>query len=141
MTALAAQPLVQLQRPTRATDQSRRTSVRTINCTIDGQAVSAREGTTIYGACRELGIEIPTLCYLDTLHPVNVCRVCVVELEGARVLIPSCSRAVEEGMVIHTNSTRVKHSRKLVLEMLASSVDLSTTPDVAGWIDAYEAKP
>jgi predicted molibdopterin-dependent oxidoreductase YjgC len=141
MTALASQPLVQLQRPTHATDQARRTSVRMVDCTIDGQPVSVREGTTIFGACREIGIQIPTLCYLDTLHPVNACRVCVVELEGARVLVPSCSRAVDQGMVIHTNSPRVQHSRKLVLEMLASSVDLSTTPDVADWIDAYGAQP
>jgi predicted molibdopterin-dependent oxidoreductase YjgC len=112
-----------------------------INVTIDGQAVSVREGTTILGACREIGLEIPTLCFLETLHPVNACRICVVELEGARVLVPSCSRAVEEGMVIHTDSPRVKHSRKLVLELLASSVDLSTTPDVADWVEKYEARP
>ena len=140
MTAVSG-PLVQLQRPTYATDQARRTSTRTVSLTIDGQQRSVREGTTILGACREMGIEIPTLCFLETLHPVNACRVCVVELEGARVLIPSCSRGVEEGMVVHTNSDRVKHSRKLVLEMLASSVDLSTTPKVADWIAEYEAKP
>jgi predicted molibdopterin-dependent oxidoreductase YjgC len=75
------------------------------------------------------------------LHSVNACRVCVVELEGARVLVPACSRAAEDKMVVHTNSPRVKHSRKLVLEMLASSVDLSTTPEVASWLDEYGAKP
>src|SRR5438093_9740725 len=115
----------------------RRAPTATVELTIDGKKVSVPEGTTILGACRTLGIEIPTLCYLETLHPVNVCRVCVVEVEGARVLVPSCSRAVEDGMVIHTSSERVKHSRKLVLELLASSVDLSTTPDVAGWIGEY----
>ena len=141
MTAVYTGPLVQLQRPTIATDRARRTSTRTINVTIDGQAVSVREGTTILGACREVGLEIPTLCFLETLHPVNACRVCVVELEGARVLVPSCSRAVEEGMVVRTDSPRVKHSRKLVLELLASSVDLSTTPEVAEWLEEYEAKP
>ena len=122
--------LVQLQRPTYATDQSRRRTTRSVALTIDGAPVSVPEGTTILGACRAAGIEIPTLCFLDTLHPVNACRVCVVEVEGARVLVPSCSRAVEEGMVVRTRSDRVKHSRKLVLELLASSVDLSTTPDV-----------
>src|SRR6201992_3174113 len=127
-------PLVQLQRPTIATDRSRRKSTRTITLTIDGQTVAVPEGTTIYDACRSIGIEIPTLCFLDTLHPVNVCRVCVVEVEGSRVLVPSCSRAVEDKMVVRTSSDRVKHSRKLVLEMLASSVDLSTTPNVAKWI-------
>ena len=136
-----SQPFVQLQRPTYATDQARRTSVRRVNCTIDGRQVSVAEGTTLFGACRQLGVEIPTLCFLDTLHPVNACRVCVVELEGARVLVPSCSRAVEEGMVVRTDSERVRHSRKLVLELLASSVDLSTTPNVGEWLIEYGAQP
>jgi predicted molibdopterin-dependent oxidoreductase YjgC len=140
VTAIAG-PLVQLQRPTIATDRSRRTSTRTVTLTIDGQSVTVREGTTILSACREIGVEIPTLCFLQTLHPVNACRICVVEVDGARVLVPSCSRAAEDGMVVHTNSPRVKHSRKLVLELLASSVDLSTTPDVARWIDEYGARP
>src|SRR5205085_10921227 len=103
--------------------------------------LAVREGTTLLAACREVGVEIPTLCFLETLHPVNACRICVVELDGARVLAPACSRAAEEGMVVHTSSTRVKHSRKLVLEMLASSVDLSTTPRVAEWMDEYHAHP
>src|SRR5262252_27158 len=137
----APSPLVQLQRPTIATDTAKRRSARTVSLTIDEQQVSVREGMTILAACRDLGIEIPTLCFLDTLHPVNVCRVCVVEVEGSRVLVPSCSRAVEDKMVVHTASDRVKHSRKLVLELLASSVDLSTTPHVAEWIDEYRAEP
>ena len=141
VTAVASGPLVQLQRPTIATDQKRRNSARTVTLTIDGQAVAVREGTTVLEACRSIGIEIPTLCFLETLHPVNACRICVVEMEGARVLVPSCSRAAEEGMVIKTKSERVNHSRKLVLELLASSVDLSTTPKVAEWIEEYDAKP
>ena len=141
MTAVATGPLVQLQRPTIATDQKRRTSTRTVTLTIDGRSVTVREGTTVLEACRSIGIEIPTLCFLETLHPVNACRICVVEMEGARVLVPSCSRAAEEGMVIQTKSERVKHSRKLVLELLASSVDLSTTPKVSEWLDEYDAKP
>jgi predicted molibdopterin-dependent oxidoreductase YjgC len=112
-----------------------------VDVTIDGRAVSVPEGTTILAACRTLGIEIPTLCFLETLRPVNVCRICVVEVEGARVLAPACSRAVEPNMKVQTDSARVRHSRKLILEMLASSVDLSTTPDVARWIEDYDAKP
>jgi predicted molibdopterin-dependent oxidoreductase YjgC len=141
VTAVATGPLVQLQRPTIATDQKRRNSVRTVTLTIDGQSVTVREGTTVLEACRSIGVEIPTLCFLETLHPVNACRICVVEMEGARVLVPSCSRAAEEGMVIKTKSERVNHSRKLVLELLASSVDLSTTPKVREWIEEYDAKP
>jgi predicted molibdopterin-dependent oxidoreductase YjgC len=141
LTAVGTGPLVQLQRPTIATDQKRRRSTHTVTLTIDGQSVTVREGTTVLEACRAIGIEIPTLCFLETLHPVNACRICVVEMEGARVLVPSCSRAAEEGMVIKTKSERVKHSRKLVLELLASSVDLSTTPQVSEWLEEYEAKP
>jgi len=108
---------------------------------IDGETVRVEEGTTLLQACRQQGKAIPTLCYLDTLHPVNVCRVCVVELEGSRALVPACSRKAEPGMVVRTSSERVRHSRKMVLEFLASSVDLSTTPDVQRWMTEYGGKP
>ncbi len=114
---------------------------RTVELTIDGEKVVAPEGTTIFEASKQLGRSIPTLCYLETLRPVNVCRVCVVEVEGSRVLVPSCSRKVEAGMVVKTDSERVRHSRKMVLEFLASSVDLSTTPDVMEWLETYGADP
>ena len=126
-------PLVQIDRP--------RAARRTIELTIDGEQVSVAEGTTVLEACKQMGTEIPTLCYLETLHPVNVCRVCVVEVENSRVLVPSCSRAAEAGMVVQTNSERVRHSRKMVLEFLASSTDLSTTPGVEPWLEEYAAKP
>ena len=121
--------------------ERRREPKKQVELTIDGKKVSVPEGTTIYGACTQLDIEIPTLCYLETLHPVNVCRVCVVEVEGSRVLVPSCSRPVEPGMKVKTRSERVDLSRKLVLEMLASSVDLSTTDNVERWMKQYKAKP
>ena len=114
---------------------------RLVDLTIDGREVRIPEGGTILDACRQLGIATPTLCYADTLHPVNVCRVCVVEVEGARVLIPSCSRKVEPGMVVHTDSPRVQTSRRMVLELLSSSVDLSTAPDAQRYVDAYGAQP
>ena len=127
-------PLVQLGRPDR-------TPKTMVTLTIDGQAVSVPEGTTIINACESLGITVPTLCYLETLRPVNVCRLCVVEVEGARVLAPACSRAVEPGMQVQTQSARVKHSRKLVLELLASSVDLSTTPGMNELLEEYDCAP
>jgi predicted molibdopterin-dependent oxidoreductase YjgC len=114
---------------------------RLVEVTIDGQAVSVTEGSTILDACRRLGIETPTLCYADTLTPVNVCRVCVVEIEGARVLAPACSRKVEAGMVVHTDSERVRTSRRMVLELLGSSVDLSTAPDAQRYSADYGASP
>jgi predicted molibdopterin-dependent oxidoreductase YjgC len=108
---------------------------------IDGQQVRVFEGSTILDACRQLGIDTPTLCYGETLRPANVCRVCVVELEGARVLAPACSRKVEPEMVVKTDSERVRLSRKLVLELLASSVDLSTTPVAPDYLERYGARP
>jgi predicted molibdopterin-dependent oxidoreductase YjgC len=103
--------------------------------------VRAREGETILDACRRGGLDIPTLCYGETLTPVNACRVCMVEVEGSRVLVPSCARKVEAGMKIRTASERVRHARKMVLEFLGSSVDLSTTPNADGWLREYEARP
>ena len=100
------------------------------------------EGATILQACKSIGIETPTLCYLETLTPVNVCRVCVVEVEGSRVLVPACSRQVEPGMVIQTDSERVRVSRRLVFELLGSSVDLSlATPEFKQDMARYDAKP
>jgi NADP-reducing hydrogenase subunit HndD len=110
-----------------------------VELTIDGVAVSVPAGTTILGACRDQGIDTPTLCYAENLTPVNVCRVCVVEVTGSRVLVPACSRPVEAGMDVKTDSDRVRLSRKMVLEFLGSSVDVSlagpTEPD--GSIAAY----
>jgi predicted molibdopterin-dependent oxidoreductase YjgC len=112
-----------------------------VSVTIDGVAVSVAQGTTILSACRTIGIPVPTLCYLDTLKPVNACRLCVVEIEGARVLAPACSRAAEPGMVVHTRSARVVLARRLVLEFLASSVDLSTAPGMKTLLDEYGCEP
>jgi predicted molibdopterin-dependent oxidoreductase YjgC len=109
--------------------------------TIDGSSVEAPAGSTILDACRDAGIDVPTLCFLETLTPVNACRVCVVEVEGGRVLAPACSRRIEPGMVIRTRSPRVDLSRKLVLELLASSVDLSTAPSLEPMMREYGADP
>jgi predicted molibdopterin-dependent oxidoreductase YjgC len=113
-----------------------------VELTIDGRPVSVPDGSTILQACRALGIDTPTLCYLENLTPVNACRVCVVELEGSRVLVPACSRRVEPKMAVRTDSERVRLSRRLVLEFLASSVDLSAAPaEVHRQIRRYGAKP
>ncbi|MFZ1879520.1 MAG: 2Fe-2S iron-sulfur cluster-binding protein [Gaiellaceae bacterium] len=112
-----------------------------VELSVDGQTVRLLDGSTILDACRMLGIDTPTLCYGDTLTPVNVCRVCVVELEGARTLVPACSRKAEPGMVVLTDSERVRTSRRLVLELLGSSVDLSLAPDALAYIEQYDAKP
>jgi predicted molibdopterin-dependent oxidoreductase YjgC len=112
-----------------------------IEIKIDGKPVSVAEGSTILDAAKKLGIDTPTLCFLESLTPVNVCRVCVVELEGSRTLVPACSREVEPNMSIRTDSERVRLSRRLVLEFLASSVDLSTAPAMQAYMDRYGAHP
>lgn len=110
--------------------------------TIDGHPVAALAGATILDVCRAEGIDTPTLCYGETLEPVGVCRACVVEVVGSRALVPACSRKVAQGMEILTDSERVRHSRRLILELLGSSVDLELTgpaiPD--GSIAAYAAR-
>src|SRR6266851_4319477 len=114
---------------------------RQVEIRIDGQTVAVPEGATILEAARSLGIDTPTLCFLETLTPVNVCRVCVVELEGSRTLVPACSRKIEPGMSIKTDSERVRLSRRLVLEFLASSVDVSTAPAFQAYAERYGAHP
>jgi NADP-reducing hydrogenase subunit HndD len=115
---------------------------REVTLSVDGTDVSVPEGSTILDACRSCGVEVPTLCFLETLAPVNVCRVCVVEVEGSRVLVPACSRQVATGMVVRTGTDRVATSRRMVLELLASSVDLSYAgDDVHRWMAEYGARP
>ncbi|HEX5950749.1 MAG TPA: 2Fe-2S iron-sulfur cluster-binding protein [Actinomycetota bacterium] len=115
---------------------------RLIDLEVDGRAVRVPEGSTILDACRAEGIDTPTLCYAETLTPVNACRVCVVEVEGSRTLVPACSRRVEAGMQVRTDTDRVRHSRRLVLDFLASSVDLSlASDDVHRWQDEYGSHP
>ncbi len=112
-----------------------------VELTIDGRPVAVPEGATLLDAARQLGIDTPTLCFLENLTPVNVCRICVVEVEGARTLVPACSRKAEPGMVVKTDSPRVRLSRRLVLELLASSVDVSTAPTIQEYMATYGAEP
>jgi predicted molibdopterin-dependent oxidoreductase YjgC len=113
-----------------------------VEITVDGRSVTAPAGSTILEACRAAGEDQPTLCYLENLTPVNTCRVCVVEVEGSRALVPACSRAVESGMEISTGSERVRHSRRMVFELLASSVDMSLVDDATrAWMEHYEVDP
>lgn len=114
---------------------------RAVTLEIDGAPVTVPAGSTILQACGTAGIDTPTLCYLETLTPVNVCRVCVVELDGSRVLVPACSRKAEDGMKVRTDSPRVRTSRKMVLEFLASSVDVSLASDLQRYMGRYAADP
>ncbi len=91
--------------------------------TIDGCPVEVPEGTSILKAARTIGVAIPTLCQMENVHAIGACRVCVVEVEGARSLAASCVMPVAEGMKIHTQTQRVREARKAVVELLLSEHD------------------
>jgi ferredoxin len=113
-----------------------------VDVEIDGRPVRVPEDATILDACRAEGVDTPTLCYADNLTPVNACRVCVVEVENARVLVPACSRRVEPEMKVRTDTERVRRSRRLVIELLGSSVDTSlASADWQRWAEDYGARP
>ena len=113
-----------------------------VTISVDGTEVEVRAGATILDACRQIGADQPTMCWSATLTPVNVCRVCVVEVEGSRTLVPSCSRVAEDGMAVATDTERVTHARKVVFEFLASSVDLSLADaSIHRWMEAYGCDP
>ncbi|MFM7537235.1 MAG: 2Fe-2S iron-sulfur cluster-binding protein [Acidimicrobiales bacterium] len=112
-----------------------------VTLAVDGVEVAVPAGATLLDACRAAGADLPTLCRGDTLTPANACRVCVVELDGSRVLVPSCSRPAASGMVVRTGTERARHSRRLVLELLASSVELDRTPGIEDRLAEYGADP
>ena len=94
-----------------------------VTLTIDGKTVTAREGATILEAARDNGIHIPSLCYLKEINQIAACRICVVEIEGITRLMPACDNQVAEGMVIRTNSPRVREARRVNLQLLLSQHD------------------
>lgn len=87
---------------------------------INGIPVEAEEGTTIIEAARLAGIDIPSLCYLKEINCIGACRVCIVEVKGARSLVASCVYPVEEGLEVWTNTPKVRQSRQTTLELLLS---------------------
>ncbi len=110
-----------------------------ITLTIDDHPVVAPAGTTILKAAQSIGIEIPTICYHEHCTSNGLCRMCVVEVEGARLLSPACVAQVSEGMKIRTRSDRVERSRRTIVEMLGSTVDLSEAPDIQHFAQDYHA--
>ena len=91
-----------------------------VNLTIDGVSVSVPATYTVLEAARKAGVKIPTLCYLKGVNVAGACRVCLVEIEKARALAAACVMPVSEGMVVHTNSPKVRATRKSTLEMILS---------------------
>jgi len=91
-----------------------------INLTINNKAIQVEEGTTIFEAAKHHNILIPHFCYMENVHQIGSCRICVVEVEGGKTLMASCVTEVKEGMVVHTNSERVRNVRKVIYELMLS---------------------
>ena len=110
-----------------------------IQLEIDGKQVTVEPDTTLLGAAKQIGVEIPTICWHEATTSNGLCRLCVVEVEGQRVLQPSCIVKAGAGMQVQTRSEKVVRARKTILEMLATSVDLSDAPEIQAMMDEYGA--
>ncbi|MEE9218537.1 MAG: molybdopterin-dependent oxidoreductase, partial [Acidobacteriota bacterium] len=120
----------------------------TVSLSVNGKAVRAPRGATIWEAARTAGVDIPVLCHDPRLRPVGVCRLCVIDLEGSRLLVPSCTRAVEEGMVVRTHAPGVEAARRTLLELLlaehpspCNAVRTARGCDLEKWAGQYRARP
>lgn len=110
-----------------------------IKLTIDGKQISVEPETTLMEAAEQMGIDIPTICWHEATTSYALCRTCVVEVEGQRVLQPACIVKAGADMQVQTRSERVVRARKTILEMLASTLDLSEAPEILSMMDEYGA--
>src|SRR5215210_534592 len=115
--------------------------VAEITLTIDDEQVSTEQGKTLLDAARENGKDVPTICYHEATTANGLCRICVVEVEGQRVLQPACIVKAAENMKVQTRSEKVMRSRKTILEMLDSTMDLSEATEIQQMLQDYSAEP
>jgi predicted molibdopterin-dependent oxidoreductase YjgC len=109
-----------------------------VTLTIDGEEVTVPQGTTLLEAARMVGKDVPVICYHEATTSNGLCRVCVVDENGGRLLQPACVAACRDGAVIQTRNDRVERSRRTILEMLNASVDLSQAPEIQAMMDEYD---
>ena len=95
-----------------------------VNIKINGMPLSVPQGSTILEAARYAGIEIPTLCYMKEINEIGACRICVVEVKGARSLVTACVYPVNEGMEVFTNTPKIQKSRRTTLELILSTHEI-----------------
>lgn len=112
-----------------------------ITLTIDGQPVTVERGATLLQAARQAGKDIPTICYHEATTSNALCRICVVEVEGQRLLQPACIVRAAPDMKVQTRNARVDRARRTILEMLASTMDLSDAPAILAMMQEYGASP
>lgn len=111
----------------------------TITFVMDGKEITAEENKTLLEIARENGIDIPTICLHEATTANALCRICVVEVEGQRVLQPSCVVKAANNMQVQTRNERVIRARRTILEMLASTMDLSESPEIQNMMYEYGA--
>lgn len=111
-----------------------------VSLTINGRTVQVPAGTTILDAADKVGVEIPAICYHPSLTANAVCRLCTVEVVGSRVLQPACVVPVAPDMIVNTETERVNTARRVILELLASTVDLHEAPEIQEYIERYGAQ-
>jgi NADH dehydrogenase/NADH:ubiquinone oxidoreductase subunit G len=110
-----------------------------VSLTIDGQDIAVEQGVTILKAAQQIGVDIPTICFHEATTSNALCRICVVEVEGQRLLQPACIVKAAQDMKVQTRSERVMRARKTILEMLASTMDLSDAPAILTMMEEYGA--
>ena len=110
----------------------------TITFILDGEKTTSEEGKTLLEAAREHGKDVPTICFHDATTANALCRICVVEVEGMRVLQPACIVQAASNMKVQTRSEKVDRSRKTILEMLASTMDLSEAAEIQTMMNEYD---
>ncbi len=111
----------------------------TLTLTIDGREIHAPAGSSLMQAAQLADVDTPVICYHEATTPNGLCRQCVVEVDGWRVLAPACVTPAAEGMEVHTASERVTRARRTLLEMLNASIDLSQAPEIQQQMDDYQA--
>ena len=111
----------------------------TVTFFLDGKEVSAEENKTLLEIARENGVDIPTICFHEATTANALCRICVVEVEGQRVLQPACIVKAASNMKVQTRSEKVIRARRTILEMLASTMDLSEAPEIQIMMYEYGA--
>jgi NADH dehydrogenase/NADH:ubiquinone oxidoreductase subunit G len=113
---------------------------KTVTLTLDEQEVTVTEGTTLLEAARGIGVDIPIICYHDATTSNGLCRICVVDVNKGRLLQPACITACQDGSTVKTRSERVERSRRTILEMLNSAVDLHQAPEIQTMMSDYRAE-
>src|SRR3990172_6668729 len=106
---------------------------------IDGQQVEVEQGKTLLEIAREMGKDIPTICFHEATTANALCRIFIVEVDGQRVLQPACIVKAGAGMIVQTRSEKVLRARRTILEMLASTMDLSEAPEIQTMMNEYGA--